>query len=374
MADRTRVEVPQFSDEDFRTYIDEVEMWREVAEVPKEKQGMLLWLKLPRNHPSDIKELIMTKIGKEDLKEETGADEFVATMKEAFGEEDEVRDFEVYKSFYKNMQRKPGEKISDFINRFDTAANMAKKHKMALPEKVKGLKLLDDAGLTDNDTNLVLSDMDFKAEATIYKQAKAGLAKYMRKDGTKVEDSGGIKFDTLLTVKEEEVLYSKGWTRPGRGRGGGGDRHRFTAAGGGAGKEKHVKNMNQAGEDGKAMICPSCGSYRHLLAECPDSYENQAKKKSHALAATALEESEEEEEGFFTADYKSSMKKMVDNGTAEDVILYTSNKDKISNLGGECLGSALLDCGCTSNVMGEAWWRSYKAGLSLKLKAYGPTE
>ena len=376
MADRTRVEVPQFSDEDFRTYIDEVEMWREVAEVPKEKQGMLLWLKLPRNHPSDIKELIMTKIGKEDLKKETGADEFVATMKEAFGEEDEVRDFEVYKSFYKNMQRKPGEKISDFINRFDTAANMAKKHKMALPEKVKGLKLLDDAGLTDNDTNLVLSDMDFKAEATIYKQAKAGLAKYMRKDGTKVEDSGGIKFDTLLTVKEEEVLYSKGWTRPGRGRGGGGDRHRFTAAGGGAGKEKHVKNMNQAGEDGKAMICPSCGSYRHLLAECPDSYENQAKKKSHALAATALEESAEDEEGFFTADYKSSMKKMVDNGTAEDVILYTSNKDKISNLGGECLGSALLDCGCTSNVMGEAWWRSYKAGLSLELKAtvkeYGP--
>jgi hypothetical protein len=366
--DHTRVKVPLFSDEDFRTYMDEVEMWREVAGVAKEKQGMLLWLELPRHHPSDIKDLIMNKIGKEELKKETGADKFVTAMEEAFGQADEVRDFEVYKGFYKNMQRKPEEKISDFINRFDTAANLAKKHKMALPEKVKGLKLLDDAGLTDNDTKLVLSDMDFKNEEETYKQAKAGLAKYMNKYVAKVEDSGGIKLDSVLTVKEEEVLLTKGWTRPqpGRGRGGGGSGFREK---GGAGKEKHVKNINQAGEDGKPLICPSCGSYRHLLAECPDSYENQAKKKSQAFAAAVVQESGEEEDALFMADYKYGMKKMATDGPAEDVIMYTNNKEKIAHLGGECLGSALLDCGCTSNVMGEAWWRSYKASLSPELKA-----
>ena len=362
--DHTRVKVPQFSDEDFRTYMDEVEMWREVAGVAKEKQGMLLWLELPRHHPSDIKALIMNKIGKEELKKETGADKFVTAMQEAFGEADEVRDFEVYKGFYKNMQRKPEEKISDFINRFDTAANLAKKHKMALPEKVKGLKLLDDAGLTENDTKLVLSDMDFKTEEMIYKQAKIGLAKYMRIDLIKGEDSNGIKLDTALTVKEEEVLLSKGWTKPGRRRGGGG--------GGGGGyrsKEKHVKNINQAGEDGKPLICPSCGSYRHLLAECPDSYENQAKKKSQAYAATMVQESGEEEDAFFTTDFKNGVRKIATDGAAEDVIMYASNKEQIANLGGECLGSALLDCGCTSNVMGEAWWKSYKASLSPELRA-----
>ena len=53
---------------------------------------------------------------------------------------------------------------------------------------------------------------------------------------------------------------------------------------------------------------------------------------------------------------------------AEDIVMYSSNKNKISPLGSESLGSALLDCGCSSNVMGLAWWKGYKAGLSPKLQ------
>ena len=50
----------------------------------------------------------------------------------------------------------------------------------------------------------------------------------------------------------------------------------------------------------------------------------------------------------------------------KDVILYTGNKLKIANLSSESLGCILLDCGCTSNVMGKSWWESYKACLSAE--------
>ena len=30
----------------------------------------------------------------------------------------------------------------------------------------------------------------------------------------------------------------------------------------------------------KLLLCRSCGSYRHLLADCPDSWENNAKRKA----------------------------------------------------------------------------------------------
>ena len=117
------------------------------------------------------------------------------------------------------------------------------------------------------------------------------------------------------------------------------------------------------------MICPSCGSFRHLLADCPDSYENQAKKRSQAYAAEMVDnEEEEQEEALFTSDFKSGVKKLVVEGEAEDVILYAGNKKKITSLGSECLGDALLDCGCTSNVMGEGWWKGYRAGLSQEDK------
>ena len=44
------------------------------------------------------------------------------------------------------------------------------------------------------------------------------------------------------------------------------------------------KFINPVGANGKTMLCTityfcnSCGSYRHLLAECPDSWENMENK------------------------------------------------------------------------------------------------
>ena len=139
-----------------------------MCNVPKAKQGIMLWLALPRGDASDIKELIMSKVGKEELKKETGVDRFIQAMKEAFKPADEIRDMEVYKDFFKNTKRKDGERMTDFINRFDKCANLAKRHKMELPLKVKGL-LLDDAGLTEQDMKLVLTEIDFAVNEEVYK-------------------------------------------------------------------------------------------------------------------------------------------------------------------------------------------------------------
>ena len=57
------IEVPQFTG-DFKTYMEGVNVWR-TSGVEKGRQGLLLWLVLPRNHPSYIKELIMSKMGRE---------------------------------------------------------------------------------------------------------------------------------------------------------------------------------------------------------------------------------------------------------------------------------------------------------------------
>ena len=46
-------------------------------------------------------------------------------------------------------------------------------------------------------------------------------------------------------------------------------------------------------------------------------------------------------------------------------MLYTTgNKTKINFLGSETLGSIILDCGCSQNVCGEYWLKSYIASLS----------
>ena len=102
----TRIAVPQFSSEQFKVYMEEVELWREVCDVPKVKQGIMLWLQLPRDHPSDIKELKMNKIGREELKKETGIEKFVKAMEEAFKPTPEVKYYDVYKKFYRHEKER----------------------------------------------------------------------------------------------------------------------------------------------------------------------------------------------------------------------------------------------------------------------------
>ena len=40
------------------------------------------------------------------------------------------------------------------------------------------------------------------------------------------------------------------------------------------------KKLNPLGLNGQILLCKSCGSYRHFVADCPDSWENRMKRKA----------------------------------------------------------------------------------------------
>ena len=49
---------------------------------------------------------------------------------------------------------------------------------------------------------------------TVYKQAKAGLAKYLSDSKRQSSDTAGIKLETVLSSADEEALVARGWSRP----------------------------------------------------------------------------------------------------------------------------------------------------------------
>merc|ERR1719319_928977 len=288
---------------------------------------MVLWLSLPRSHSSGVKELIMAKVGSEELKKETGVEKFVEAMNEAFGATKESRELEIYEEYYTKMERKQEEKMTDFINRFDKAASLAKRHKMDLPAKVKGLKLLRDAGLTEQDRKLVLTEVNFDQEEDVYRQARVGIYKYLADGGS--QSTVPIKLREP-TKEEEEVLETKGWTRPGARDSGA--RGGYKRGGRRRGRGRRQSGEHRAGGDVKiagskkkknSAHCPSCNSVRHLLADCPDSYENLRKKKEKG------DENETTVEGVFMCETRAEemfvCETMVEEGfacetTAEEVL------------------------------------------------------
>ena len=87
------------------------------------------------------------------------------------------------------------------------------------------------------------------------------------------------------------------------------------------------RKMNPVGSDGQTLICKAYGSYRHLMAECPDSWENMRR-------VNVVEE--------------------------ENVVLFTGyNKQEIQQLGVDAPNCAVLDSACSSTVCGEYWLDSY---------------
>lgn len=63
------------------------------------------------------------------------------------------------------------------------------------------------------------------------------------------------------------------------------------------GQTTHKKNVNPTGNDGRTLICKSCGSFRHVIANCPDSWDNLAKvniaeEEEHVVLFTGYQKEE----------------------------------------------------------------------------------
>ena len=54
------------------------------------------------------------------------------------------------------------------------------------------------------------------------------------------------------------------------------------------------KKLNHLGSNGKILLCNLCGSYRHLVAECQDSWENIAKGKTSEFNMKLMGQSDED--------------------------------------------------------------------------------
>lgn len=95
---------------------------------------------------------------------------------------------------------------------------------------------------------------------------------------------------------------------------------------------------NPKGSDGRYLTCYGCGSYRHLLSNCPYAYEK--------------------DRGVGKAE---NVKAVSD----ENVVLFTGyDKEEVGQLGEEGMGCAVLDTACTSTVCGTRWMDCFLQTLS----------
>ena len=244
----------------FEIYRKEILAWGELTDLPKYKQGIVVALSLPEDDETQIRERVFDQIPLQDLKTDDGLIILLNFLDKHCGKDELVDSLEKYEDF-ESFEREDGQSIQNFISVFDLKYKKIEQKNMKLAPEVLAFRLLKKANLTRTEKLLILTGMDFENKPALYEQAKKALIKF--KDCFSISSASNCEEKSFSQFKRE-----KSRNRQGK------DNQRPTKANGVV-----RKKINPSGADGKILKCLSCGSFWHLLDDCPDSWENMDIKK-----------------------------------------------------------------------------------------------
>ena len=330
----TKINPPDLSSGNYELYKEKLLAWQMVTDIPVDKQGIVIALTLPNDDKHKIQEEVFSQIGREKLSQENGLDTLINFLDSKLMKDDLSDSLEKFEEF-EDFQRVNGQNITEYIAAFDSRYRKMEKFKIKLPSEILAFKLLRRANISKEEKMLVLTGMNYANRETLYEEAKQSLKKF-KGDITEgsISTAASVKLEPAFLAENEEALLAAGYYKQGQGKrsvrtGRGG----YSRGGGqrGQGQEARRK-MNPTGPDGKPLTCRVCGSYRHLMKDCPDSWENIKK-------VNIVED--------------------------ENVVLFTGyNKEEIYQLGVDARNCAILDSTCSSTVCGQNWMDSYINSLN----------
>lgn len=148
----------------------ELELWSTITEVPKNKQGGMLFFNLT----GDARDTIRAKLTNEVIASEKGFAEIIQTLDQLYLKDANQAGFTAYEEFIQ-YRRPQGTPIKEYIIQFNLKYSKIKSFNMSLPEGVLAYNLLICANLTDDQQQLcraTVSDMTYdEMKKTIEKVA-----------------------------------------------------------------------------------------------------------------------------------------------------------------------------------------------------------
>jgi hypothetical protein len=165
------------------------QLWRDITDVTKAKQGGLLVLCLD----DETQEAVLDKVTNVQIKSEEGVTVIFSYLDNLFKVDESVSAYEAYEEF--KCYRRPGElSISDYCREFNRRYAKVKKDGTKLAEHLLGFKLLKSAGLKRNEELLI--------KATVVEMSYEAVMHQLKKvfNGSSTSEMSGSSAD--VTVKE----------------------------------------------------------------------------------------------------------------------------------------------------------------------------
>ena len=380
-----RIPIPVYDPEkSYELFKSELLLWEQVCNLDNKKKAGAVVLTLPSNDKCSIRTTILEKLKVEELTADDGLAKLVKELDAILGKdalEDALTKFEDFEDYSRKS-----ENIKEYIRVFDSKYTKVENHGVALPQSLLAFKLLRNANISKEDKKLVMTGMDYTKKETLYIDAKSALKKYCgeRTTGAGSSNTSDIKFEPEF--KKEVFTNFRGYSRPGRGSfrgqthvGYGGrvfwphqnssatrprpsdnSNWRGASAPRGAsfsrGARSGERPVNPLGVNGKPLLCTGCGSFRHFLNSCPESWENL---KRHSVQYVDQND-EYDHEQYGDNNYSEFDNYYEDTEPSVHYAFLTGhNRSEMSTFVTEAQNCAVLDTACGSTVCGKQWFDSY---------------
>ena len=323
----------------YERFRQETLAWTEITDLCKEKQAIAIALSLPEEDETMIREKVFDQLQLEDLKGENGMSILLNFLDKHLSKDDLTDSLDKFEDF-DNIERKEEQSIQEYIAMFDLKYRKIQKKHMTLSSEILAFRLIKRANITREEKLLVLTGMNYENRTSLYEEAVKSLKKFKGDNsiGSTIVRSE-MKLEPTIIVANKEAMVAEGCVKAkqtailSKQRERSWNRRKYFQD-----SRKQIsrqsnrimgkrKKINPIGTDGRYLTCKSCGSYRHLLVDCPDSWENMTK--------------------VYTAE-------------DEHVVLYTGCvTDKNAEIKTNSSDCAVLDSGCSSNVCGKLWLDNY---------------
>ena len=288
--------------EKYGLYRKQILALTELTDLAKGKQGIVIALSLQEDE-TNIKEKVFNEIPSEDLKTDDGLTILLKFLDKPLGKEDLVDSLEKYEDF-ERFERNAGQSINEYLSSFEWKYKKIENKGMKILAKVLAFRLIKKANISGDEKFLILSELNFENKSTLYDDAKKALKKYKGIYSEEISCATNISLRPAFKLGiDRTALYTSENAMKGGDKnnddkrvswkyGVSGRRHirawgnHITDSGLKLIKTGGRKKINPTGLDGDVLKCHSCGSFRHLLDECPDSWENMEKQSAGKVKDT----------------------------------------------------------------------------------------
>ena len=158
----------------------------------------------------------MTQIGDKLTDNDDGIKELISFLDNIY-DKDEMAD--VWDKFveFSSFSRKADQDLAQFMAEWSNSYHKLKTAGCVYPDIILGFKLLDAAKLSEMDTKLVLTGVDYataKTKKDLEKQISDSLKKFTGRAVIKGDSNVSVKVEPTWLSDMEEVFIAKGWKPP----------------------------------------------------------------------------------------------------------------------------------------------------------------